>query len=135
MSLITWTDKYSVGVEEIDAQHQQLIAIVNALHDALVAGSGKDSLGKILDELVDYTAYHFDAEEKLMKLHGYDEHIKHVVKHKDLIRTAVELQSTVKTGATVLTLSAMDFLRYWLTHHILGSDMPLGRFLNAKGIH
>ena len=34
MSLIQWDDSYSVGVAELDAQHQRLIQMINELNDA-----------------------------------------------------------------------------------------------------
>ncbi len=135
MSLITWTDKLSVGVTEIDTQHQRLVAIINELHDAMAVGHGKEALVKVLDELVRYTVYHFATEERLMKTHNYAERVGHEGQHHDLVKTASELQAAVKAGSANLTLTTMHFLRDWLNHHILGTDIKLGQFLNSKGIH
>lgn len=135
MSLITWTDKLSVGVKEIDDQHKKLVAIINELHDAMTVGHAREVIGKVLDEMVDYTVFHFGTEERLMKTHGYAEHLKHEMDHKELVKTAAELQKSVKAGGTSLTLQTMHFLKDWLNHHILGSDLKFGKFLNGKGIH
>ncbi|NJM14282.1 MAG: hypothetical protein HC896_01855 [Bacteroidales bacterium] len=43
MSLITWNEKYSVGIKEIDNQHVNLVNIINELHDAMLKGKGKTS--------------------------------------------------------------------------------------------
>lgn len=135
MSLITWTDKLSVGVKEIDDQHKKLVAIINELHDAMAVGHGKDIIGKVLDEMVRYTVYHFSTEERLMKIHGYSDHVGHEKEHSDLVNTAAELQTAVHAGTTSLSLTTMHFLKDWLNHHILGSDMKFGHFLNGKGVH
>lgn len=135
MSLITWTDKLSVGVKEIDLQHQKLIAIINELHDAMAVGHGKDVMVNVLDELVNYTVYHFGTEERLMKTHGYVARIGHEKEHKDLVQAAGELQAAVKAGTANLSMTTMHFLKDWLNHHILGTDIKLGQFLNSKGIH
>ena len=135
MSLITWSDKLSVGFAEIDNQHKKLIAIINELHDAMATGHGKDILVKVLDQLVDYTVYHFKTEERLMKTNGYDDKVNHEEQHANLVKTASELQVSVRSGTTNLTLTTMHFLRDWLNHHILGSDMKLGKFLNTKVTH
>ncbi|NOZ76820.1 MAG: hypothetical protein GXO65_03915 [Euryarchaeota archaeon] len=34
MPLLEWSDKYSLGIREIDEQHRDLIAMINYLHDA-----------------------------------------------------------------------------------------------------
>ena len=52
MALMTWTDKLSVGVAVLDDDHRKLVAMVNELYDAMQAGHGKDSLGRILSGLV-----------------------------------------------------------------------------------
>ncbi|SMF97272.1 hemerythrin [Methylomagnum ishizawai] len=135
MSLIVWSDKLAVGVKEIDDQHMKLVAIINELHDAMTVGHGKDVLTKVLDELVRYTVYHFATEERLMRLHGYADHINHEKEHKDLVNTAAELQKAVHAGTASLTLTTMHFLKDWLNHHILGSDMKLGHYLRGKGQH
>lgn len=135
MSLITWSDRLSVGVKEIDTQHKKLVDIINQLHDAMAVGHGKDVLVKVLDELVDYTVYHFATEERLMKAHGYDHHFTHEHEHRDLVNTVAELQAAMKSGGASLTLTTMHFLRDWLNHHILESDVKLGKFLNTQGIH
>lgn len=134
MSLITWSSNLSTGVEEIDEQHKNLIAIINELHDAMTAGHGKEVVGKCLDKLIDYTVYHFGTEERLMKTYSYIEHLKHEGEHKNLVKTAAELQQSYKTNPAGLTLKTMHFLKDWLNNHIMGSDVKFGKFLNSKGV-
>jgi hemerythrin-like metal-binding protein len=59
--MFDWKDSYSVHVQSIDAQHQNLFRIVAELHCAMAAES-KLVLSKLLDKLVDYTAVHFAHE-------------------------------------------------------------------------
>ena len=35
---ISWNDKISVGIQEIDEQHKRLVALINNLYDAMVEG-------------------------------------------------------------------------------------------------
>ena len=64
MALLQWSDALSVGVVEIDRQHQKLVTMINDLNDAMRAGKGKDALGKTIAELIAYAATHFKTEEK-----------------------------------------------------------------------
>ena len=52
-------DRLSVYVKGIDRQHQFLVANLNILYLGLVAGKDVDVLEKVLDNLLDYTKFHF----------------------------------------------------------------------------
>lgn len=71
MAFFDWKDSYSVGVKEMDNQHKVLVDLINQLHTAMTAGKGSSVAGPIISEMVRYTKFHFDAEEKLMTTHGY----------------------------------------------------------------
>lgn len=47
MSVFAWKEEYSVGIREIDDQHKQLVAMVNAIHKAMSKGEGRAILGDI----------------------------------------------------------------------------------------
>jgi hemerythrin len=128
MALMTWTPGLSVGVPPMDAQHQRLIALVNKLHEAMSKGVGKQMLGTVLDELVAYTRQHFSAEELLMTRHGYPDVAAHVAEHRKLVATVQKLQSDLTSG-TLLTIEVMEFLKQWLSGHILGVDSKYGPYL------
>ena len=64
MALIQWSSSLSVKVKQIDDEHQKLIKLINDLNDAMRVGKGKEALGKIINELVNYAAVHFNTEER-----------------------------------------------------------------------
>jgi len=135
MPLMVWNDKLSVGVAVIDEEHEKLISMINELHDAIQGGHGKDSLGKILDGLIVYTATHFAHEEKLFADTGYPAAAAHKKAHDDLRKQVLDVQEKYKAGASgALSLEVMNFLKNWLITHIQGSDKKYGPHLNAKGI-
>lgn len=134
MALITWSDDLSVGVDEIDDQHKKLVQLVNGLHNHLVIGDANDIMGKVLDRVIEYTSFHFDTEERLMEEHGFPFSAAHKREHQKLVNTALELQAKLNSGNGRITSETMTFLKDWLSHHILESDMYLGKFLNSKGV-
>ena len=136
MPLMTWTDKLSVGVGVIDEDHKKLVGMLNELYDAMQAGQGKDSLGRILNGLVQYTKFHFAREEKFFAQTGYPAAVPHKQEHDALTRQVIDVQQKYAAGATAtLSLDVMQFLRNWLVNHIQGSDQKYRPHLNAKGIH
>jgi hemerythrin len=134
MAFFTWSENFSVGVREMDAQHQKLVAMVNQLHDAMAVGKGNEMIGPILTGLVDYTKSHFAAEERLMSAHGYPTLPAHKVEHENLVKQVGEIVAKFKAGKTMISVSVMNFLRDWLMGHIKGSDKGYGMYLNGKGV-
>lgn len=59
MPLVTWNDEYSVH-DEVDGQHKKFFALINKLDE--VKPSNRKALGAVLDELIDYAAYHFSPK-------------------------------------------------------------------------
>ncbi|MGO9013833.1 MAG: bacteriohemerythrin [Dissulfurispiraceae bacterium] len=134
MALMVWSDNFSVNVSQIDEQHKKLVGILNDLHDAMKQGKGSDVTGNVLSGLVQYVASHFATEEKLMKESAYPEYTKHKFEHDALTKQALDLQKQFQEGKTVLTIELMQFLKDWLSKHILGTDKKYGPYFNSKGI-
>lgn len=134
MSLMEWDDKLSVGVQLIDSEHQQLIRMVNELHDAVRANRGKEVLGKVLDGLIAYTASHFGHEEGEMKRTSYPQALAHKKEHEALVTKVLEIHKQFQAGkVAVLGMETLAFLKEWLVKHIKGSDQALGAWIKAHG--
>ena len=134
MPFIEWNEKYSVHIEEIDSQHKKIFSIINRLHDAMKARKGKEVIGNLLGELVDYTYYHFATEEKYFRLCNYPHFDVHKSEH-DLMRSLVaDLKRKFDANTEMIIIEVMELLKDWLSDHVLGSDQKYGSFLNKQGI-
>ncbi len=129
MTLITWSDSYSVNSPEMDAQHKKLVAMINELHDAMKDGHGKEALGHTLDGLINYAAVHFADEEKLMAKVGFAELPAHKLEHEAFVKKALKLQADFHADEVVLSFTVMEFLKDWLVNHILKNDKKYGACL------
>lgn len=134
MALIDWDEKLSVNVKSIDAQHKRLIELINFLHDSMKEGKAKGALGKILDDLANYTDYHFKTEEEYFKQYSYPESVKHKKEHDDLRNEVISLKNKLDKGEAIITIEVMYFLKDWLSKHILGADKKYSAFFNSKGL-
>lgn len=88
MPPITWEDTFKTGNPSVDAQHIELFAMINTLHDAIVARRGSEVLGPTLDKLGAYVVKHFQNEEALMRAKRYPGYADHDI--------AVRLQSAAE---------------------------------------
>ncbi len=134
-SAFAWKEAYSVHITALDRQHQQLFAMIAELNEALSSGKGNAVVGKVLDQLVDYTMSHFAAEEKLLERYGYADLPEHRARHQELAAKVGGLLEEFKAGNVGVSVSLMLFLRSWLKDHILGTDKQYTEYLNRKGVH
>ncbi len=134
MALINWDDKYSVKIKEIDNQHQKLVRLINLLHDAMKEGKGKQVVGKILNDLVDYTVFHFAYEEKLFDRYSYPGGQTHKLEHNDLVQKVKKYVNDFQSEKPILPMEVMNFLQNWLINHINGTDKKYSSFLIGKGV-
>ncbi len=134
MPLLTWSSKYSVGVQAMDTQHTQLFDMVNDLHAAMMQGKAQTVTGPLLRKLADYTQRHFSAEEALMASKNYPDLAKHRAMHVELIKQVAEFADRFEKRESTLSLHLMNFLRDWLTTHIQKEDQKYGAYLNQPGV-
>ncbi len=112
-----WNDKFSVGKEEIDKQHQYLFSLGNKIQEA-----DKNEGKHYIMELFKYTKAHFGEEEKHMKEIGFTELKEHMEKHNDLITNLSNVAEEYSGTQENINKIAV-FLYNWLTDHILTEDM------------
>ena len=110
MSIIKWSDSLSVNVEEIDLQHQKLVAMIDELADAVKLGKGNDVLGEILTGMVNYAATHFKTEEKYFEQFDYSEKDSHIEEHNSFTRKISDFQTKFENQESSLTFEIMEFL-------------------------
>ncbi len=134
MAVIQWSQELSVNVSEIDAQHQQLVKMLNNLDDAMRQGKGKEVLSKIINGLVDYAGTHFATEEKYFDKFKYPEADQHKAEHSAFAKKAIEFKTDFEAGRIGLTIQVMNFLTDWLKHHIKVVDKKYGPFFNQHGL-
>lgn len=133
MSFIEWTTKNEIHVPIVDEQHKKLFAILNKLHEAVSLGKEQSALATVLDELIEYTVYHFDTEEQLFAEYAFPGAPEHKAEHDKLTGQAVELQQRMQEGETAISFEVLDFLYDWLMDHTIGLDSEFGAFLVARG--
>lgn len=130
MALFTWSNIYSVGNTTMDSHHQKLFDIINKLHADMIAKKGKDTLGLTLKELLDYTKYHFTAEEELMKKTNYPGYADQKKAHDTFIAQIVQYQNDLNGGKDlVVSANITNTLVNWLSTHIAQMDKAYKNYL------
>jgi hemerythrin-like metal-binding protein len=123
-----WDAKFNTGVDVVDEQHRKLVDIINHLGAINARQTNATELNSILTELANYTVYHFDTEQQLMKQYAVDaaHQLSHIKAHQHFtaqvgMAAKILQNSTDATHQVVVPL--LKYLTNWLVQHILGSDM------------
>ncbi|MFH1872959.1 MAG: bacteriohemerythrin [Pseudomonadota bacterium] len=122
VSLVRWSKSMSVGDLHIDEQHKILIDTINQLASADVS-SDRPLLAMIIDELVNYTVYHFEYEERLIESAGFPDMEGHRRAHRGFVEWVEDLREEFTYHRRRrLDDRILGYLRDWLREHILGED-------------
>ncbi len=124
--MIAWKEEYNTGVELIDEQHRKLLEIANRAHILLTDDFRMDKYDEIisiLEELKEYTVYHFASEEAYMAEIQYSRLLSHKVEHNDFIEkiNGVDLEKIDRNHNQSL-LKILDFIVAWIDSHIIKKD-------------
>ena len=117
----------TTGADSIDQQHEVLFDVINQLVAEMHAGTARDDVGMILDDLATYAATHFSHEESCMARFSCPAGAANKAAHADFIRTFAGLKAEFdRQGPTAtLTIRIEQELSRWITGHILGIDVRL----------
>ncbi len=127
MKQIQWHDSFSVGIKKIDNQHKKLFSLLNELIIASETGQETEVLGRVLDDLVSYTDYHFKTEEPFFKIHPRQK--QHVAIHRGFIKKAGQMVRVFHEGAENTGEETIKYLQNWILNHVLETDINYFRSL------
>lgn len=122
MPLITWHNKYLIGIKELDEQHKILFSYINQLADALSQNKLNTAHG-IFETLVAYATFHFNTEERYFNRLEPADKLLHELQHKHIIEQLTILLEQSKTVG--LTRDIFYDLIDWFVIHIECEDSKL----------
>lgn len=127
--MVKWEDKYCLRIEAIDEQHKQLFEIAGRIYELLkneLLTDKYDHIIEIIDELKNYTIYHFKAEEEYMQSIGYKKFLSHKVAHNDFLDKMENVDlNKIDNGHNEYLIGILDFVCEWLVEHILKEDKQI----------
>jgi hemerythrin len=136
--MFEWRKSFSCKINDIDEQHIKLFEIGSRLYDIVSLNDTTDhfdEISSILDELMDYTEYHFRFEEDLMEKNGYGDFELHKIEHDFFIKKLKKLEkSDYDENQQEAMLKIVSFVADWISSHILKTDAQYISFFNEKGI-
>lgn len=117
---IPWEDRYALGLDKMDQEHQNILAGINKLISAMNSGD-YTQIAAAFEALKVTTLGHFADEEAYMASIGYPSLDSHKKTHENLVSKLLSFVSHVENQTLDHPMLA-SFLRNWLFTHIMGID-------------
>lgn len=124
--MVHWKEEYVIGVEQIDEQHKKLIEIANKVYELLrndFLTDKYDRIVEVIEELANYTVFHFKSEEEYMLSIGYKKFLSHKVEHDEFIEKINSFDlSQIDESQEKHLIDILNFIITWIDEHIIRKD-------------
>ena len=132
MTLIRWTDELSLGIPEIDAEHRELVELINGLHDVMRVGADYVQVVELLGEIYGRIAEHFTAEEELMQDLHFPGYAEHKEDHETLLEDLRDIMDEVEEDGSFDAAHLSSDLNRWFSDHFRTHDAKLHGLRNVS---
>jgi len=130
--IVKWLDRYRLGVEPMDREHEAMFKNFNEVLVYIVEGEVEKAV-EALRKAYNQALRHLEVEEKLMKKYEYDrklmrEHVKRHDEFRDMLSKLMRTQNfsepiNIFTGVFEYLLTYLDYL--------LDDDLKLAEYLRS----
>jgi hemerythrin-like metal-binding protein len=131
-----WSEEFSIGIPEIDAQHKAMLAKMHQLSDSFKHGKQLD-VQESLDFLAQYVVQNFQLEERLMQESKYPFSAQHMHEHTTFVKYLAKLREEIETAephSSYVIFRIQILLVDWLINHTTKTDRHLGHFLRNPNL-
>lgn len=128
-----FTEDCLIGINQIDEEHRHLFELINAVMDLLHNDAITDKyhqLNAVMEDLKEYADTHFEHEEAYMESIQDPELAMQKQQHQEFREKIDSLDIQSRDGEEEqkkMLEEMMIYLTKWLYHHILGSDIMIGK--------
>lgn len=132
--MFVWKQDFELGLPTIDEQHKELLNIGNRIHELLKShdemDDDYDEILDVIDELKDYTVYHFNTEEELFIKYNYPEYEIHKKEHDDFIEylNSVDFEE-IDSDQKDFLKELLEKIVNWVFRHIITTDFKYKEFI------
>lgn len=126
---LTWDERYRVGNEALDAEHEHFFELCNALADCLQGAVDEARFDRIYAELMAKAGKHFAAEEALLAACAYPGLDERRSEQEEFAYLAEEIATTENFDRNEL----QTFLALWWAGHVREAARNYPAWLTSRG--
>jgi hemerythrin len=125
--VIEWSDRLLMGYAEMDAEHRDFVACVQALQQA-----APDQVADRLAAFAEHARRHFGSENAWMVDTNFPARDCHIDEHAAVLKSVEEVQALVALGNTGIVRSLADELARWFPGHADYLDSALATWMAKR---
>ena len=126
---LEWGTDRDIGVDEVDAEHRELVERMNGMAAAIRAGADCRQLAAMLLRIMSFLRGHFATEERLMEHRPGAFDLAHRREHRRVLDDVERLTAVVDDQSIAL---AIRYVYDWLFRHVDAYDRNIGRTHEAE---
>ncbi len=123
-------EEFKTGIEFVDKEHKMLFDIADRIYVLLNNEFSIDKYDKIvsvIEELKDYTSFHFKDEEAYMESINYKRMFTQKIDHNNFVKKLDDINlKELDENQDKYIFELLEFVNDWLIHHILEKDKLIG---------
>lgn len=132
MPLIDWIPSYNTGIAEIDIDNQQLVGIINLLHDSMTNKNNQEIVNDVIKRLAQNFQDHCTIANRVLAGIQYPELTQQQESHKKFGRILTTFLKRLKKEEKISAMELVGFLRNWFEKHVLIEDQRIKAFIKQK---
>jgi hemerythrin len=125
MKFLKWDERYSVGVDSVDFEHQNLMDMINMIYAELADRRDIEEIEKTVNDVHAEISAHFALEERLMKNAVYDEYEAHKNDHEELLDQIRDMMDAIASDPEPALDRLSEQLSAWFSGHFATFDARL----------
>jgi hemerythrin len=134
MPLLIWKQGYSVNEAILDSHHQKLFSLLNTAYENVMNSLEVDSVLPIIEELSEYTRYHFAEEEQYLREKGFQEADDHIAQHGEFTRSIESLKAHYHGNNLEAAQELIVILGEWLLRHVIKEDRKYAELSAGRSV-
>jgi hemerythrin len=116
---LTWRDDWLLQIELLDADHRELVRLMNRLSDA----DDLDPLPRRITQLIEHLRRHFHVEQVFLRSIDYPDLEQHTREHALQLAELVDMSRRFAgSDAAVLEGAELRALKDWFFNHVIAED-------------
>lgn len=109
--------KNRIGLNIIDSQAKKWIEHINKFYADFKRKAAPKTVLQSLDELIDYTGYHFGFEDKYLKDFNYSKYDSIKQSHDNFMSTLQTHRANYAAGENISLIKVVTFIKSWMGNY------------------